>query len=83
MIEPLGCLSKTYAHLSLPVIYGALYNTSQGHWNASVEALAKNVLKIYMDYDEEIFNKVSLTYTYIIDAHEGQCGGTHTAFHSL
>lgn len=53
-----GCLSRQYSNLSLPIIYSSLYNASQGHWNASVEALAKNVLKIYMDHDEENFLKV-------------------------
>ena len=28
-----------------------------GHWNSTVEGLAQNVLKLYMDYDMVLFDK--------------------------
>ncbi|RLO10299.1 hypothetical protein DYB28_010510 [Aphanomyces astaci] len=52
-----GCLSRQHAGLILPVIYGPLYKNSLGHWNTTVEGLAQNVLKLYMDYDMALFDK--------------------------
>ncbi|RHY65227.1 hypothetical protein DYB30_013980, partial [Aphanomyces astaci] len=52
-----GCLSRQHAALILPVIYGPLYKNSLGHWNTTVEGLAQNVLKLYMDYDMALFDK--------------------------
>jgi serine/threonine-protein phosphatase 2A regulatory subunit B' len=57
-----GCLSKQHAHLILPVIYGPLYKNSLGHWNTTVEGLAQNVLKLYMDYDMALFDQCSKEY---------------------
>ncbi|TYZ63710.1 hypothetical protein PybrP1_004045 [[Pythium] brassicae (nom. inval.)] len=52
-----GCLSKQNAHLILPVIYGPLHRNSLGHWNTTVEGLAQNVLKLYMDYDMALYDQ--------------------------
>jgi len=57
-----GCLSRAHAHSILPVIYGPLYKNSLGHWNSTVEGLAQNVLKLYMDYDMQMFDKCSTDY---------------------
>jgi serine/threonine-protein phosphatase 2A regulatory subunit B' len=57
-----GCLSREHAQLILPVIYGPLYKNSLGHWNSTVEGLAQNVLKLYMDYDMALFDKCSNEY---------------------
>jgi len=46
-----GCLSKAHAPVLLPLIYTALKDKSDKHWNATVEGLATNVLKIYQDFD--------------------------------
>lgn len=54
-----GCLSRQHASLILPVIYGPLYKNSSGHWNSTVEGLAQNVLKLYMDYDMTFYDKCS------------------------
>lgn len=52
-----GCLSRAHAGLVLPVIYPALYRNASGHWNTTVEGLTQNVLKMYMDYDVEVFDR--------------------------
>ena len=54
-----GCLSSRYAPQVLPIIYGPLYKNSLGHWNNTVEGLAQNVLKLYMDYDMALFDQQS------------------------
>lgn len=54
-----GCLSRGPAKDVLPIIYGPLYQNSVGHWNSTVEGLAQNVLKLYMDYDMNLFDQCS------------------------
>ncbi|GMF44328.1 unnamed protein product [Phytophthora fragariaefolia] len=58
-----GCLSKQHAHLILPVIYGPLHRNSLGHWNTTVEGLAQNVLKLYMDYDMALYDQCAKEYS--------------------
>ncbi|CAI5717254.1 unnamed protein product [Hyaloperonospora brassicae] len=58
-----GCLSKQHAHLILPVIYGPLHRNSLGHWNTTVEGLAQNVLKLYMDYDMALYDRCAKDYS--------------------
>merc|ERR1711935_163762 len=57
-----GCLSRLNAHQVLPIIYGPLYKNSSGHWNATVEGLAQNVLKMYMEYDLVLYDKCTKSY---------------------
>jgi serine/threonine-protein phosphatase 2A regulatory subunit B' len=57
-----GCLSRTFALTLLPRIYGPLYEYSLKHWNGTVEGLAQNVLKLYMDYDMTLFDQCSTSY---------------------
>lgn len=57
-----GCLSRLNAQTVLPIIYGPLYKNSSGHWNATVEGLAQNVLKMYMEYDLVLYDKCTTTY---------------------
>ena len=57
-----GCLSRLNAHTVLPIIYGPLYKNSSGHWNATVEGLAQNVLKMYMEYDLALYDKCTAAY---------------------
>lgn len=57
-----GCLSRLNAHTVLPIIYGPLYKNSSGHWNATVEGLAQNVLKMYMEYDLALYDKCTASY---------------------
>jgi len=57
-----GCLSRLNAQTVLPIIYGPLYKNSSGHWNATVEGLAQNVLKMYMEYDLVLYDKCTASY---------------------
>lgn len=57
-----GCLSRLNASTVLPIIYGPLYKNSSGHWNATVEGLAQNVLKMYMEYDLALYDKCTASY---------------------
>jgi len=57
-----GCLSRLNAQTVLPIIYGPLYKNSSGHWNATVEGLAQNVLKMYMEYDLTLYDKCTQSY---------------------
>jgi len=57
-----GCLSRLNAQMVLPIIYAPLYKNSSGHWNATVEGLAQNVLKMYMEYDLVLYDKCSAAY---------------------
>jgi serine/threonine-protein phosphatase 2A regulatory subunit B' len=57
-----GCLSRLNAEMVLPIIYGPLYKNSSGHWNATVEGLAQNVLKMYMEYDLVLYDKCTTAY---------------------
>lgn len=52
-----GCLSRMNAETVLPIIFGPLHKNSSGHWNATVEGLAQNVLKMYMEYDLELHDR--------------------------
>ena len=51
-----GCLSRQYVKVLLPLIYGPLFQHSTKHWNATVQGLAQNVLKLYMDVDMNLFD---------------------------
>jgi len=51
-----GCLSKQHAPTLLPIIYTALVDKAEKHWNATVEGLASNVLKVYQDFDMKTYN---------------------------
>ena len=65
-----GCLSRLNAQTVLPIIYGPLYKNSSGHWNATVEGLAQNVLKMYMEYDLVLYDKC--TAAYFLDEEEAK-----------
>ncbi|CAM9912152.1 unnamed protein product, partial [Chrysoparadoxa australica] len=53
-----GCFSRSHTHNVLPIIYGPLYKHSLGHWNSTVEGLAQNVLKMYMEFDVQMYDRV-------------------------
>lgn len=57
-----GCLSRAYNAQILPLIYASLYENSQGHWNMTVEQLAQNVLKHYMESDPATFEQCAAAY---------------------
>lgn len=38
-------------------IAGPLHKHSLGHWNSTVEGLAQNVLKMYMEFDIHLYDR--------------------------
>ena len=57
-----GCLSRLNAQAVLPIIYGPLHKNMSGHWNATVEGLAQNVLKMYMEFDLVLYDRETAAY---------------------
>ncbi|CAM9774905.1 unnamed protein product [Phaeothamnion confervicola] len=55
--EHLKPLSRQHAAEALPRIFEPLHRHGRGHWNATVEGLAQNVLKMYMDYDPTLYGR--------------------------
>jgi serine/threonine-protein phosphatase 2A regulatory subunit B' len=48
-----------HASTLLPAMLGAAQKHAAGHWNAVVEGLAQNLLKMFMDYDPQLFDRCS------------------------
>jgi len=46
----------------LPIIFSALHENSQNHWNPTVSTLTLNVLKIFMDLDSDLVEECSKVY---------------------
>mmetsp|Transcript_28866 Transcript_28866/g.40250 ORF Transcript_28866/g.40250 Transcript_28866/m.40250 type:complete len:482 (-) Transcript_28866:339-1784(-) len=46
----------------LPIIFPALHENSQNHWNPTVSTLTLNVLKIFMDLDSDLVEECSKAY---------------------
>jgi hypothetical protein len=51
------------------LIYESLHKNSAEHWNNTVEGLAQNVLKLYMDYDMSLFDR--FVYSFLRSRDEG------------
>lgn len=52
-----GILSKAYAAEVLPLLYAALQKNAAGHWNATVETLATNVMRHYQEAAPALFER--------------------------
>eukprot|EP00611_Tribonema_gayanum_P003229 TRINITY_DN12504_c0_g1_i4.p3 TRINITY_DN12504_c0_g1~~TRINITY_DN12504_c0_g1_i4.p3 ORF type:complete len:146 (+),score=43.20 TRINITY_DN12504_c0_g1_i4:58-495(+) len=59
LVGPGGALSMANAGALLPVLLGPVRRHADGHWNAVVEGLASNVLKMFMDHDPVLFDRCS------------------------
>lgn len=46
----------------LPIIFYALENNMQSHWNQAVHGLTANVRKLFMDMDAELFEECQRQY---------------------
>jgi hypothetical protein len=59
-----GCLSCLNAQEVLHIIYDhPLYRNSSGHWNATMEGLARNVvLTMFVEYDLMLYDKRTADY---------------------
>ena len=56
-----GVLSQAYTTQVLPIVYSSLAKQAAGHWNQTVETLARNVLKHYQDADAVFFDRTAAT----------------------
>ena len=52
-----GLLGWEFAHLLLPSLFPALRFQASGHWNPSVESLAKLVLRHYEDVAQSVYQE--------------------------
>ncbi|KAG5190999.1 protein phosphatase 2A regulatory B subunit [Tribonema minus] len=59
LVGPGGALSMANAGALLPLLLGPVRRHADGHWNAVVEGLASNVLKMFMDHDPVLFDRCS------------------------
>ena len=59
-----GCLSRLNAQTVLPIIYGPLYKkrSGSGHRNTTVSSFAQDVLKMYKEYNLELYDQCTTTY---------------------
>lgn len=46
----------------LPILYPALAHNAKNHWNATVNSLTQNVLRMFMDLDNRLFDRISQNY---------------------
>ena len=56
-------LIKENVAVVLPVMFPSLYRNSVEHWNDNIKALVINVLKIFMEMDGKLFDRLTSTYT--------------------
>lgn len=43
----------------LPILYPALHKNSKNHWNSTVHSLTFNIIRMFMDMDATLFERVS------------------------
>ena len=48
-------------HTVLPIVFGVL-SENKNHWNSTVGNLAYNVLKLFMEMDQNLFDQVQHEY---------------------
>jgi len=53
-----GILSSSYATQAIPLLCEPLCKQANGHWNPTVESLAKNVVRHYEEADGALFDRI-------------------------
>lgn len=56
-----GILSKAHVGIALPILFSSLQKQAAGHWNNTVEHLAKVVLKHYQDADRGLCDRCNIS----------------------
>merc|ERR1719403_217462 len=46
----------------LPILYPALNANTQNHWNTTVHSLAFNIIRMFMDMDLDLWDRVQKSY---------------------
>jgi len=54
-----GCLNQNYSSLIIPVIYPVLLDIVENHWNATVQGLSDNVIKLLQAADDATCRRVA------------------------
>jgi len=46
----------------LPIVFPSLYSTAKNHWNKAIRGMAANDIRLLMDIDTQVFNRVLQNY---------------------
>lgn len=55
-------LIEEHNRIILPIMFPALYRISKDHWNQTIVALVYNVLKTFMEMNNQLFDELTLSY---------------------
>lgn len=55
--EYIMSLISDNAQVVLPIMFPALYTNSKSHWNATIQGLIYNALKLFMDMNQKLFDE--------------------------
>jgi len=58
----IATFSNENRHVILPILYPALNANTQNHWNTTVHSLAFNIIRMFMDFDLDLWDRVSKKY---------------------
>lgn len=57
--DAVASFTSEHRHTILPILYPALNANTQNHWNTTVHSLAFNIIRMFMEMDIELWDKVS------------------------
>lgn len=60
--ETIATFTNEHREQILPILYPALVKNTKDHWNTTVHSLAFNIIRLFMDMDINLWNKVSKEY---------------------
>lgn len=60
--DAVASFTSDYNHEILPILYPSLAKNSKHHWNQTVQSLTFNVIRMFMDIDSALFDKVCKEY---------------------
>uniref|UniRef100_A0A6A7G7N0 Serine/threonine protein phosphatase 2A regulatory subunit n=1 Tax=Hirondellea gigas TaxID=1518452 RepID=A0A6A7G7N0_9CRUS len=60
--EYLASMTSDHAAIVLPLLYPALHRNSKTHWNSTVHSLTFNIIKMFMELNDELFQECRQAY---------------------
>ena len=60
--EYIMSLIEEHSRVIMPIMFPALYLLSKDHWNQTIVALVYNVLKTFMEMNNQLFDELTLSY---------------------
>ncbi|MES1913214.1 MAG: hypothetical protein MHM6MM_005424 [Cercozoa sp. M6MM] len=57
--EYITSLTLDFRDQIMPIVFPALHENSKNHWNSTVHSLNYNIVKMFMDMDNELFDRCS------------------------